>query len=117
MAKAQYIKQADAICAKTEEKQQALITKMTKDAPPRSKKAQLDLISQAGLPPLSSQVEELEDLPEPKTDADQAEAYLAELSTTLERVEEDPELMLKEAPFVKAEEMAAKFGFKACRGA
>jgi hypothetical protein len=116
IAKAEYIKQADAICKETEFRQEALIAKLTQK-PPKGKAVQLKLVSQAGLPPLQQQLGELEELPASKTDADKAEAFLDEFAAVLVKVEKDPELMLTSAPFVEAEALAGEFGFKICRGA
>jgi hypothetical protein len=116
IAKAQYVKQADSICAKTETRQQALLNKLVKN-PPKGKEAQLELIQRAGIPPLATQVDELDELPEPKTDTKNAEAFLTEFRSTVEAVEGKPELLLDANAFAKAETLAQKFGFKVCGGA
>lgn len=117
--KAQYIKQADAVCGKTEGRQNALVKEVLKEPKIKNeRKAFTRTVEIAGIPPLQKQVEELEDLAPPEPGAEEAEAFLTEFKNALGEVEEDPP-SISEAPnpFEKAEKMAKEFGFKVCGGA
>ena len=116
VSKAEYVKQADAICGRTEKKQLQLVAKFPKQKP--TKQAQVELVEFAGIPPLSEQAKELSDLPAPREDAADAKAYVAAFSVGVEKAEGDPSTMLKApSPFAEAEALALKFGFKVCKGA
>lgn len=119
ISKAQYIKQADAICTKTEDRQEALVQKFGEKEKKQTANSEAELVSFAGLPPLQQQVEELSELPPPSTGAAEASAYLKALEDAVKAGREDPAALLggTENPFAKAEELGQKFGFKVCRGA
>jgi hypothetical protein len=120
--KAQFIKQADAICEKAEQQQRARVALFTErhSGEPEGRSQLIALIRFAGLPPLETQAEELAKLPLPHEETKQAETYLQFLNEALEKAEADPSSMagsVERSPFLKAEVLARKFGFNACGGA
>src|SRR5438128_2043762 len=79
LTKAEYVKQADEICAKTEGRQRKLLTKFQKQNPnPEGPSETEKMISYAGLPPIQEQIQELSKLPLPDKEAAKAKAYLEE---------------------------------------
>jgi hypothetical protein len=118
ISKAQYIKRADAICTKTESRQEALIRKFGEQEKKQTPNSEAELVSFAGLPPVQQQAEEISDLPQPSSGAQEATAYVTALEEGLKAARKNPAALLEgENPFAKAEEVASKFGFKVCRGA
>jgi hypothetical protein len=120
ISKAQYVKQADAICSKTENRQLKLVGEFNQGKnTPQNQKSEEELVLFAGLPPLKQQAEELSELPKPSTGAQEVEKYVSTLQSAIEKSEDDPGLMLLSAtsPFANPETLARKIGFKACSGA
>ncbi len=118
ISKAQYIKRADAICTETENRQEALIRKFGEQEKKQTPNSEAELVSFAGLPPVQQQLEEISELPQPSTGAQEADAYVKALGEGLKAARKNPAALLEgKNPFAEAEEVAAKFGFKVCRGA
>jgi len=119
VSKAQFIKQADAVCDKTEGRQLKRIEEFQKRQLPPGPKAERELVAFAGVPPLAIEAEELEELPLPSSGGDEAEAFIDAFRAGVAKAEEDPASMLSEKayPFVRATELAREFGFKVCGGA
>ena len=122
VSKAQFIKRADAICAKAEQKQLARVGlfKELHSGEPEGQAQLIGIIRFAGLPPLKTQAEELAKLPLSREETKQAEAYLQSLNKALKKAETDPSSMaggVESSPFLKAEALAGKFGFNSCGGA
>lgn len=112
---AQYVKQADAICARTETRQLARMKDFNKGTPGRA--TTLKLIRQAGLPPLHRQVEELGALEAPDGLEPQVTAFLVAFETGVEETEKDPATLIDSTPFAEAERLAKAAGLKVCGGA
>jgi len=120
LTKAEYVKQADQICAKTEGRQRALLTKFQKENTKlgSGQAATEKMISFAALPPMEEQIQELSQLPPPSKEAAKAKAYVKELEKGLEIAEQEPgTLLITPGAFTKSEEAAQAFGFKTCAGA
>jgi hypothetical protein len=119
VSKAEYVKQADDICAKTEGRQQKRVGMFGKKERQQTPNAEAELVRFAGVPPLAMEAEELAELPLPTSEAAQAKAFLKAFEVGVEAAEEDPTSLLAadSNPFAKAEAIAVKFGFKVCRGA
>ena len=118
LAKVQLIKQADAICRKADEKQEAAFTKFGEENPEisfRSQKGQEELMEAAGIPPVAFELEELQKLA-PEADAASYEAILQNLEAALTKSEAQPMLLAlgPKGPFAKANELATSYGFKDC---
>ena len=120
LTKAEYVKQADQVCAKTEGRQRALLTKFQKENRNigSGQAATEKMISVAALPPMEEQIQDLSQLPPPDKEAAKAKAYLKELEKGLKIAEKEPgTLLLNPGAFTKSEEAARAFGFKTCAGA
>jgi hypothetical protein len=120
LTKAEYVKQADQVCGKTEGRQRALLTKFQKENRNigSGQAATEKMISTAALPPMAEQIQELSQLPPPDQEAAKAKAYIEELEKGLAIAEKEPgTLLLSPGAFTKSEEAARAFGFKTCAGA
>ena len=119
LTKAQYVKQADAICTKAgEEKEKAIAAAFKKrslDKLPSSKKVQEELVLDV-LPPLKKMTEELAELEAPSGDEERVEAMVQSFEDSVENLEEDPGEGLKENynAFDKPTKLAADYGLETC---
>ena len=118
LPKDEYIKRADAICTKNEQKQLQLVTKFQKEHSAQGPKAETELVEFAGLPPLVKETKELMALPLPTTGTEEAEEFVDALQRGLKEVEEDPASILayEGNPLEEAETLAETIGFKTCGG-
>jgi hypothetical protein len=115
--KAEYIQRADAICSKTEGRQELLLQKFGEKQKKQTAKSEAEVVTFAGLPPVQRQAEELAELPPPDTGAKDAADYIKALEAAVKAGEEDPTLLIRgKSPFAEAETQAQKFGFKVCLG-
>lgn len=116
--KAEFIKRADGICAQTDEKQKAILQRYVKNHPGvKPNKAVEENIALATLPSVKVEVEELDDLSIPSGDVYEVQAIIDGIEKAVEEAEADPSKMLKGSsrePFKAVDELAAKYGFKAC---
>jgi hypothetical protein len=119
LTKAQYVKQADAVCAKTEGRQQLLVKKFSEKGLKQSAATEVKLVVFAGIPPLVTQAEELAAIPLPSSGADEAQAFVKAFEAGVKEAEAKPAalLNLETNPFTKAESLARKYGLQVCRGA
>lgn len=114
--KAQFIAKADAVCAKNEAKQSALIAAFKKQHPYNGHNQLKEVIEYAAFGPLNKDVTELEELPLPDTDTAEAEEFLDSFKQGMKEVEEDPVSLAsyRNSPLEETTEIAEKFGFKIC---
>lgn len=125
LPKAAFIKRADEICSKTEKRQLFLVDKFQQkrraegETQPPSSKAEAEIVTAAGLPPINREIEELSELPLPQTDAKQLAKYLEALKAAVKAAEQNPRMLLgrESDPFAKATSLAKGFGFEVCSGA
>lgn len=118
--KAEFVKQADAICAATDATQRkGLAAYQQKNPGSGSDEAgQGKAIVEVGLPPIRREVEELAALEAPSGDEEKIEALVAEIEKAIEKSEANPTLLLGAGnPFGRATQLATDYGFKACRSA
>jgi hypothetical protein len=120
LTKTEYVKQADAICAKAEQRQRKLAqeySRNNKNAKPGPKATEA-LILFAGIPPMKVETKELSDLPPPVKEAVKAKAYVDALENGIKVASKEPgTILISPGAFSQAEEVAKDFGFKTCRGA
>jgi hypothetical protein len=120
LSKAEFIKQADQICSKTEKRQLALVSAFEeKKQAGGGGSPEEELVLAAGLPPVKEQLQELAELPLPESGSGEVKSYLGALEDGVAAVEANPSLLLSvdSDPFAGAESEAKKVGFKVCRGA
>lgn len=119
LTKAEFIKQGDAICEKTDKKQTASLKSYSKQHPPKSntsKAAQEKLITTVGLPPIQTEAEELAALSAPSGDEEEIDAIVEGIEKAVEKGEDDPSSLLTASggPFEPVNKLAGNYGFKAC---
>lgn len=121
LPKSQYAKKADAICSKTEGRQEKLVNQFGEQTKknPETPSGTEELIIFAAVPPLELQAKELSQLPPPEEEAAKAKEYLHAFEKGIEATAQEPQALLvaEPGPFTKAEEAAKGFGFKVCSGA
>jgi hypothetical protein len=125
LTKSEFIRQADEICSETEKRQLFLVDEFQQkrraegETQPPSSQDETEIVKEAGLPPLERQIEELSELPPPKTDSEQLAKYLQALEVAVKSAEKNPRSLLgrESDPFAKATSLASDFGFKVCSGA
>ena len=118
LTKAQFMKQAEAICEKADTAQANELSVALKEDPkaPQTTKGKEELVLQVGLPPIQTEAEELGDLAPPSADEAEVEAIIEGFEEGVEKAEGDPLSVTKPAgnPFTEVEKLAAKYGFKNC---
>lgn len=118
LTKTQFIKQANAICAKANYDQLVAFKKATEKTPinPNSKAGQEKIVVVFGLPPISKAVEELAELGAPSGDEDRVGAIVSGIEDAVKEGEEDPSIVLDSAasPFIPANKLAAAYGLESC---
>jgi hypothetical protein len=121
LTKAEYVKRADAICAKANSQQEALLNKEIETRPAQnaaSKAEREAFVINAALPPLKDEALQLEELGPPQGGEEKAQALVDALQEAVKEAEADP-LALADAEsqaFVPAEELARELGLEVCGG-
>lgn len=118
LTKAQFTKQANAICARSDEVRKAeyraeiSASEGDKDLSDAEKER---LFLDVFIVPFQEMIGELEDLGVPQGDEQELEAIFTEMKKGAEVLEEDPLLILGEPTmFKKANELNTKYGLTAC---
>ena len=118
-SKADYIKDADKICARSNQETDAIFAEAAEDPnKPKPKEAQA-AIRQA-IPVLEKDIEELKALEAPKGDEDQVAAIWSALEEGAQKLDEasaDPEaslVALASDPFSAGGKLAGEYGMKTC---
>lgn len=118
LTKAQFIKQADAICQKVplkyEEARQKLESEAESDKKPKPSTAEINLA--AAVPPLPEAAKEIEDLTPPTGDEAEAEAIVGALEAAAKGLEEKPnsELTGPKSPFAEFQKLTKAYGLQLC---
>jgi len=116
LTKAQFVKQADAICRKVDKSQTAGLDKLTKefsDPTKITKAVQKTWILEQGLPSVQQEAEEIAALGAPSGDEEQVAAIVKGIEEAVKKAEKDP-LKSLESSFTGANNLAAKYGLKDC---
>jgi len=124
LSKVEYLTRADAICKRTDKKQEADLGAYAANLKPgeglgEEKGQEEKVVLKVGLPPLREQVEELREIPVPEGAEDRIQAIYEGIDAAIETTEADPGLMLDPAqnPFNGVEKQARAYGFKVCGAA
>jgi hypothetical protein len=121
LTKAQFIKQADAICKKenaaieTEFEKFAKENNIPTNKEPNKEQGE-ELVEQVLIPNVKNQSEQIRDLGAPSGEEDRVETLLDTLDEGIEEAEDDPAALFtaKTDPFGKANKLAREFGLEAC---
>lgn len=120
LTKAEFVRQADAICKKADAKRdtevKAAIEKQQESKRSMTNAEGEDLIVDVALPPLDEMTAELADLGEPEPEGEKATAMVSAFEDGLEVIEDDTAKVLQGSvdPFKSAKKLAVDYGVKAC---
>ncbi len=121
LTKPQFIKQADAICARSDQRFQARYQYFMQHTPnptlpaERSMAQWIEIVKTVYGPSIEQEVEELRALAPPRGDQRRVNAILAAIEEGLGKVREDPTVEAQtEAQFKKAVELAREYGLTVC---
>lgn len=119
LSKAQFIKQADAICAKGDKESskevEAFVEENNVDTSKPTKKQQEEVITDVVAPNVQGQVEEISDLGAPEGDEKQIEAMVDAVEEGVEEIEADPTKLIEgKNPLGKGSKLAKEYGLKTC---
>jgi basic membrane lipoprotein Med (substrate-binding protein (PBP1-ABC) superfamily) len=120
ITKAQFIKQADAICAKGNKENEAEFEKFAKEKGLSEKKEptkaqQEEAISEIVGPGVQKQIEEIDALGAPEGDEGKIEAMIDAVEEGVEEIEENPAALVEgKNPLAKGSKLAKEYGLKTC---
>jgi hypothetical protein len=120
LTKAEFIRQADAICSKGGKESEAELAKFVKEqALPKGATPTAKQIAEAGskilAPGLREQSDELHALGPPAEGADQIDEFLAGIDAAIGQLEENPAEAKSTAKlFADTDKIAQEYGFKVC---
>ena len=111
LSKTEFIKKADAICAKDNKRLQAAGAKIGQ----KPTSAQMTQFVRSDLvPTLSNQIEKLRALKAPKKDQDHLNKLFDEVDQGLAKVKSEPSLLTQGNPFSRPNAGARAYGLKVC---
>ena len=119
ISKAQYVKQAEAVCQKGNEEVEAdfaTFYRENEDVKKPTESVYVSLVEEVMEPNISAEVEELRELDVPKGDAAQIEAMLSAREESISIAEGEPKAVIddSEKVFGKASKLADAYGLKDC---
>ncbi len=121
LTKAEFIKQADAICAKGDAAREKVVQAAIKEEEngeqgPQGDAAGEEFVLDIALPPLAKMVEELGELGEPTTGGETANKIVTGFEEGVELIENEPLRVLeaKVDPWDEPKELGRDYGMKQC---
>jgi hypothetical protein len=120
LTKAEFVRRADKICEQVDETQKAAFRNYFAKHPEavESESLNRELVSVIGLPPLRTEVSQLDALPAPSGDEKEVQAIIFGLEEAVNKSEEEPDLLVNlkngAGPFTAVGKLAREYGFKAC---
>jgi hypothetical protein len=120
LSKAQFVKQAEQICAKgLKEKDKAVATAVEGKSPPSQggidAKELEELVNQAIVPSYRQILDQLDQLGAPTSDQTKIDTLISEFESALAAVKSDPVGATKKNPFDAVDKNAAAYGLDTCR--
>jgi hypothetical protein len=109
-----FVKQGNTICMQSEEERGKESKSIAGELSGSSEEELASFVSDVFAPSLETMTSELSDLGAPKEDAEQAEKMVAELESSLAKLESEPQLALEGDPFAAANKIAAELGLADC---
>ncbi|HWC09415.1 MAG TPA: hypothetical protein VG458_10220 [Solirubrobacterales bacterium] len=118
LSKAEFIKEADAICADADEQGQEEAEEFAKEndfslEKPTDEQLE-EAISAILVPSLNQQAEEISALGAPEGDEEQIEALTASLEDVAGEIEDDPGIVINGEALTEPSELAEDYGLKVC---
>jgi hypothetical protein len=116
LTKAEFTKQADAICLEAEETKDAAILAYEKKHSKLDKSVEEELVTDVALPPIQAMTDELGGLGAPSDEESKTDAIVESFEGAIEKIEEDPSSVLTAptSPFAEADKLAGQYGMKSC---
>lgn len=116
LSKAQYVKQANAICKKGQQEREAAVNELAEEVKPGADPGELPKagLVEAVIDPLATMVEELAALPAPKGDEEKVEAFVQGYEKAVEEIEEDENAAFNGELFGSPDSKALKYGLENC---
>jgi hypothetical protein len=120
LTKAEFVKQADAICAKGDKQDQEEFEAFAKErnldeGKEPSKAVQEEAVSEIVIPGVRQQIEEIDDLEAPEGDEVKVEEIVTSVEEGLDELEEDPTLLFGGGnPLGAGSKLARDYGMEKC---
>jgi len=118
LTKAAFIKRADQICERTDKVQKAALQGYFAKQPGAASQAvSEEAVVAVGLPPIRTEVEEIDALPVPAGDEGRIQAIVDGIEAAIGRGEKDPGSLVNSqsaGPFDAVGKLARAYGFQAC---
>lgn len=121
LTKAAFVKQGNAICAKTEKEIIEGVGRFVKEGnplkpKPLTEKQLAEIAERVLVPKVRRQIDEIRALGIPSGDEQEVEAFFAAAEEALKETEEDPSLFGKggAGPFAEANKLAREYGLTVC---
>lgn len=114
LSKAEFTKQANAICASMEKKMEAAGEKAATANPGATMDDMMKDVVEAAVPVLEDTVTKLRALAAPEDLQDDFDAMLDEVASTTDKIEKDPKVLMDDATFEDANKKATDLGLDKC---
>jgi len=119
LSKAEFVKQASAICEQGLKKKDAAVSVALKEQAEQAQSAPTaqetaKLIEETVLPAYSKTVDQLSQLGAPKADEAEIEKMMGEFEAAVKTLEADPTKANENNPFTSADKAAEAYGIKGC---
>lgn len=119
--RAEFIKQADPVCTKSNKKKENAFLAYGKENGlggnrPLTKELTEDLVLTALLPEVQAQADALDEMPTPEGDEAEVDKIVAAINVAIAKTETDPlsAMTRSTSPFLKANKLSQEYGFKVC---
>lgn len=116
LSKAEYVKQANAICKKGQQEREAAVNELAEEVKPGASAGELPKggLVEAVSSPLENMVEELAALPAPEGDEAQVEEIIEAYEKPVEEIGEDQNAAFNGELFKEADAKGLKYGLEDC---
>jgi hypothetical protein len=116
LTKAEYVKEANAICRKALNQKEKVIAEATEKLPDKVSASTKEKVVLEAFAPYEKATEELAELGKPEGQEEKAEALVEAMEDGAEKVKASPTtLLVSDLPVRKANKMAEDFGVDRCR--
>ena len=116
LTKAQFVKQANAICAKHNKQVATEFNEFAQEGnlEDRSAAEVTKAVADIGIPALKKQLDELQALPVPEGEEEEVELIFQRLERTIEKVEDEPSFRTSGDPYEELNKPAFDYGIAEC---
>jgi len=116
LTKAEFVKQADAICETHDQELEAELTAYGEEKARPGQDKGTEFTKTVLLPSIESEIEEISELSPPEADAQQVSAMLSAMQAGADRATAEPEKILsfESNPLLKSKKLAVAYGLEVC---